>query len=345
MYFLHYNTTRQGISNRLVFGWSAPRCGSHKVRMMSNGKKKIAVIGAGNVGATCAFVLAQKKLGDIVLLDIFEGFAKGKALDMSQGGQILNYDGSITGTSDYADIAGADVVVVTSGFPRQPGMSREDLIGKNADIVSQVGAGIREYAPDSVIVMVTNPLDLMTYHMQKVTGFPHHRVVGQAGILDSARMTHFVAQEIGCSNEDVQAMVLGGHGDTMVPLPRYTTVGGISITQLLDSDTIDAISARTAGGGGEIVKLLERGSAFYAPGSAAAIMAEAVVKDRKRLLPCSAYLTGQYGLDDIYIGVPVTLGKNGVEGIIELELENSELESLQGSANFYKEQLVELLGY
>ncbi|HHZ74940.1 MAG TPA: malate dehydrogenase [Candidatus Poseidoniales archaeon] len=301
---------------------------------MSIGKAKIAVIGAGNVGATCAFVLAQKKLGDIVLLDIFEGFAKGKALDMSQGGQILNYDGSLTGTSDYADIAGADVV-----------MSREDLIGKNADIISQVGTGIREHAPDSVIVMVTNPLDLMTYHMQKVTGFPHHRVVGQAGILDSARMTHFVAQEIGCSNEDVQAMVLGGHGDTMVPLPRYTTVGGISITQLLDKDTIDAISARTASGGGEIVKLLERGSAFYAPGSAAAIMAEAIVKDRKRLLPCSAYLTGQYGLDDIYIGVPVTLGRNGVEGILELELEKSELDSLQGSANFYKEQLGELLGY
>tara|TARA_B100001750_G_scaffold25849_1_gene17200 strand:+ start:972 stop:1910 length:939 start_codon:yes stop_codon:yes gene_type:complete len=312
---------------------------------MASGNAKITVIGAGNVGATCAFVLAQKKLGEIVLLDIFEGFAKGKALDMSQGGQILNYDGKITGTSDYADIAGSDVVVVTSGFPRQPGMSREDLIGKNADIITEVGSGIKEYAPDSVIVMVTNPLDLMTYHMQKVTGFPYHRVVGQAGILDSARMTHFIAQEIGCSNEDVQAMVLGGHGDTMVPLPRYTTVGGIPITQLLDQDTIDAISKRTAGGGGEIVKLLERGSAFYAPGSAAAIMAESVVKDRKRLLPCSAHLSGQYGLDDIYIGVPVILGKNGIEKIIELELEDSERESLQGSAMFYKEQLNNLLGY
>ncbi len=312
---------------------------------MVDGKAKIAVIGAGNVGATCAFVLAQKKLGDIVLLDIFEGFAKGKALDMSQGGQILNYDGSITGTADYADIAGADVVVVTSGFPRQPGMSREDLIGKNADIVSQVGAGIREYAPDSVIVMVTNPLDLMTYHMREVTGFPHNRVVGQAGILDSARMTHFVAQEIGCSNEDVQAMVLGGHGDTMVPLPRYTTVGGISITQLLDEETIAAISQRTASGGGEIVKLLERGSAFYAPGSAAAIMAESIVMDRKRLLPCSAHLTGQYGLENIYIGVPVILGRDGVESIIELELTEEELGSLQGSANFYKDQLTDLLGY
>jgi malate dehydrogenase len=193
--------------------------------------------------------------------------------------------------------------------------------------------------------MVTNPLDLMTYHMQKVTGFPANRVVGQAGILDSARMTHFVAQELGCANEDVSAMVLGGHGDTMVPLPRYTTVGGIPITQLLDDATIEAISKRTAGGGGEIVKLLEKGSAFYAPGSAAAIMAEAIVLDRKRLLPCSAYLTGQYGMDDIYIGVPVVLGAGGVESILELELEDAELESLQGSGTFYKEQLTELLGY
>ena len=219
---------------------------------MSRGARKVAVIGAGNVGATCAFVLAQRNVGQIVMLDIYEGFAKGKALDMSQGGQVLNYDGKISGTKDYSDIAGADVVVVTSGFPRMPGMSREDLVGKNADIISEVGAGIRDHAPDSVIVMVTNPLDLMTYHMQRVTGFPPERVVGQAGILDSARMTHFIAEELGVSNEDVQAMVLGGHGDTMVPLPRYTTVSGIPITQLMDGETIDAICKRTAGGGGEI---------------------------------------------------------------------------------------------
>jgi malate dehydrogenase len=246
---------------------------------------------------------------------------------------------------DYADIAGADVVVVTSGFPRQPGMSREDLIGKNADIISQVGAGIRDHAPDAIIVMVTNPLDLMTYHMRAVTGFPAERVVGQAGILDSARMTHFIAQEVGCSNEDVQAMVLGGHGDTMVPLPRYTTVGGIPITQIMDADTIDAICERTASGGGEIVKLLERGSAFYAPGAAAAIMAESILNDRKRMLPCSAYLSGQYGLEDVYIGVPVILGRNGVESIVELELEDSELSSLQKSAAFYKTQLSDILNY
>lgn len=313
--------------------------------IMTDGARKVTVIGAGNVGATCAFVLAERNVGDIVLLDIYEGFAKGKALDMSQGGRVLNYDGRITGTKDYSDIAESDVVVVTSGFPRQPGMSREDLIGKNADIVSQVGAGIRENAPEAVIVMVTNPLDLMTYHMQRITGFPHKRVIGQAGILDSARMTHFISQAVGCSNEDVQAMVLGGHGDTMVPLPRYTTVNGIPVTQLLSEDEVKAICERTASGGGEIVKLLEKGSAFYAPGSAAAIMAEAILDDRKRVLPCSTYLSGQYGMDDIYIGVPVVLGKDGVERVIELELEPTELESLQGSGAFYREQLGSIMGY
>ena len=194
---------------------------------MANGRRKIAVIGAGNVGATCAFVLAQMKIADIVLLDIYEGFAKGKALDMSQNSNILNYNGTITGTADYEDIANSEVIVVTSGFPRQPGMSREDLIGKNADIVKQVGTGIREHAPDAVIIMITNPLDLMTYHMQQVTGFPTERVIGQAGVLDSARMAHFIALELGCAEEDVSPMVLGGHGDTMVPVMKYTTVGGV----------------------------------------------------------------------------------------------------------------------
>ena len=315
------------------------------VAKMANGRRKIAVIGAGNVGATCAFVLAQMKIADIVLLDIFEGFAKGKALDMSQNSNVLNYDGTITGTADYADIAGSDVIVVTSGFPRKPGMTREDLIGKNAEIVQQVGTGIKGHAPDATIIMVTNPLDLMTYHMQKVTGFPTNRVIGQAGVLDSARMAHFIALELNCAEEDVSPMVLGGHGDTMVPLPRYTTVGGIPITQLMSEDRIEAISARTAGGGGEIVKLLERGSAFYAPGSAAAIMAEAVLNDRRRVIPASCYLTGQYGLEDVYIGVPCILGANGVETIFELDLSDAELESLQGSANFYKGQLKDILGY
>ena len=315
------------------------------VAKMANGRRKIAVIGAGNVGATCAFVLAQMKIADIVLLAFFEGFAKGKALDMSQNSNVLNYDGTITGTADYADIAGSDVIVVTSGFPRKPGMTREDLIGKNAEIVQQVGTGIKGHAPDAIIIMVTNPLDLMTYHMQKVTGFPTNRVIGQAGVLDSARMAHFIALELNCAEEDVSPMVLGGHGDTMVPLPRYTTVGGIPITQLMSEDRIEAISARTAGGGGEIVKLLERGSAFYAPGSAAAIMAEAVLNDRRRVIPASCHLTGQYGLEDVYIGVPCILGANGVETIFELDLSDAELESLQGSANFYKGQLKDILGY
>jgi len=313
--------------------------------ILATGRRKIAVIGAGNVGSTCAFVLAQMKIADIVLLDIFEGFAKGKALDMSQNSNILNYDGTITGTADYADIAGSEVIVVTSGFPRKPGMTREDLIGKNAEIVSQVGQGIKEHAPDSIIIMVTNPLDLMTYHMQKVTGFPTHRVIGQAGVLDSARMAHFIALELNCAEEDVSPMVLGGHGDTMVPLPRYTTVGGIPITQLMSEERIQAISERTAGGGGEIVKLLGNGSAFYAPGSAAAIMAESVLNDRRRVIPASCYLTGEYGLDDIYIGVPCILGANGVEKIFDLELSDNELESLQGSANFYKGQLKDILNY
>ena len=312
---------------------------------MVSGRRKIAVIGAGNVGATCAFVLAQMKVADIVLLDIFEGFAKGKALDMSQNSNVLNYNGTITGTADYIDIAGSDVVVVTSGFPRKPGMTREDLIGKNAEIISQVGAGIRKHAPNSTVIVVTNPLDLMTYHMQKVTGFPTNRIIGQAGVLDSARMAHFIALELNCAEEDISPMVLGGHGDTMVPLPRYTTVGGIPITQLISEERIEAISARTAGGGGEIVKLLERGSAFYAPGSAAAIMAESVLNDRRRVIPASCYLEGQYGLEDVYIGVPCIIGANGVEEIFELELTDNELESLQGSANFYKGQLKDILGY
>ena len=325
--------------------WTENRWFKSSGETMVAGRRKIAVIGAGNVGATCAFVLAQMKVADIVLLDIYEGFAKGKALDMSQNANVLNYDGRITGTADYNDISGADVVVVTSGFPRQPGMTREDLIGKNADIVSQVGEGIKNHAPDSVVIVVTNPLDLMTYHMQKVTGFPSERVIGQAGVLDSARMAHFIALELGCAEEDVSPMVLGGHVDTMVPLPRYTTVGGIPITQLMSEDRIEAISKRTAGGGGEIVKLLERGSAFYAPGSAAAVMAESVLNDRKRLIPASCLMTGEYGLENVYIGVPCIIGASGVERIFELELTDEEMSSLQGSGNFYKGQLKDILGY
>ena len=261
---------------------------------MANGARKVAVIGAGNVGATCAFVLAERKVGEVVLLDIYEGFAKGKALDMSQGGGVLNYDGRVTGTKDYAGISDSDVVVVTSGFPRQPGMTREDLIEKNAEIISQVGEGIKRHAPNSIVVMVTNPLDLMTYHMQKVTGFEHCRVVGQAGILDSARMTHFIAQAVGCSNEDVQAMVLGGHGDTMVPLPRFTKVNGKMLNDLISegkisADKVESINQRTRDGGAEIVKYLEKGSAYYAPAASGVEMAISFLNDEKKFLPCAAH--------------------------------------------------------
>ena len=307
---------------------------------MASGRRKIAVIGAGNVGATCAFVLAQMKVADIVLLDIFEGFAKGKALDMSQNSNVLNYDGTITGTADYNDIAGSDVVVVTSGFPRKPGMSREDLIGKNAEIISQVGAGIRDHAPDSTVIMVTNPLDLMTYHMQKVTGFPTNRVIGQAGVLDSARLKYFLSKEFNVSINDISAFVLGGHGDTMVPLMRYSTVSGIPVPELIKmkwttKKNIDKIIQRTRDGGAEIVKLMNT-SAFYAPASSAIQMAESFLLDQKRLLPCAAYLNGEYGVKGLYVGVPVIIGKKGVEKIIELKLNNNEKKEFNHSVKAVK---------
>ena len=307
----------------------------------------VVIAGAGRVGLGLAEALIKEQKNDVVLLDIpaAEGMPAGKALDLFQASPIMGFDSKITGTTDWSDTAASDVIVVTSGFPRKPGMTREDLIGKNAEIVTQVGQGIKEHAPDSVIIMVTNPLDLMTYHMQKVTGFPSNRVIGQAGVLDSARMAHFIAIELNCAEEDVSPMVLGGHGDTMVPLPNYTTVGGIPITQLISEERIQEISARTASGGGEIVKLLGNGSAFYAPGSAAAVMAESVLNDRRRVIPASCYLTGQYGLEDIYIGVPCIIGANGVEKILELDLTENELASLQGSANFYKGQLKDILMY
>ena len=311
------------------------------VLSMATGRRKIAVIGAGNVGATCAFVLAQMKIADIVLLDIFEGFAKGKALDMSQNSNVLNYNGTITGTADYADIAGSDVIVVTSGFPRKPGMTREDLIGKNAEIVQQVGTGIKGHAPDATIIMVTNPLDLMTYHMQKVTGFPSHRVCGQAGVLDSARMTHFVADAVGCSEEDVQAMVLGGHGDTMVPMPRFTKVSGKPLLDLvkegkISQDRLEEINQRTRDGGAEIVKYLEKGSAFYAPAASGVQMAEAFLNDEKKLLPCAIQLNGEYGVSDVYAGVPVIIGKDGVEKIEQIDLDDKEKKEFMHSIDAVK---------
>lgn len=306
--------------------------------------KKISIIGAGHVGATCAFICAQKELGDVVLLDIIPDMPKGKGLDMAEAAPIQYYDSQTKGTNDYEDIADSDVVVVTAGLPRKPGMTREDLLEKNAEIIGEVTQNIKNYAPNSIIIMVTNPLDIMTYHAWKVSGFPDDRVLGQAGVLDSARFRCFVAQELNVSVEDTSAMVLGGHGDSMVPLARYTTVAGISVTELLPEDTIERIIERTRGAGGEIVGLLNNGSAFYAPGAAITQMIESIIKDKKRVLPCSVHLTGQYGIPDIYIGAPAVLGANGVEKILELNLTDSELEALKKSARTYREG-ISSLGY
>ncbi len=306
--------------------------------------KKIAVIGAGNVGATCAMYLAEANFADVVMLDIVDGVPQGKALDLTEAGPVRGYNAVVTGTTKYKDIKGADIVIMTAGFPRKPGMSREDLISKNAEIVGIAGKNIKKFAPKAFVIVVSNPLDLMTYHMQKVTGFPKNRVFGQAGVLDSIRMRSFIAMELGVAMSDTNAMVLGGHGDTMVPLPRYTTVAGVPITELLSKDRIKAISERTKGGGGEIVKLLKTGSAYYAPAAAATDMCKAVFNDEKKLLPASAYLTGQYGIKDIYIGAPVILGAKGVESILELKLTKAELKALQGSAATYK-KLLKVVGY
>jgi len=306
--------------------------------------KKIAVIGAGNVGASCAMYLAEANIADVVMVDIIEGVPQGKGLDLTQAGPVRGYNARVFGSNKFSDIKGADIVIMTAGLPRKPGMSREDLLNMNADIIASVGKNIKKYAPKSFVIMVSNPLDLMTFHMQKKTGFPKNRVFGQAGILDSTRFRTFIAMELNVAMTDIQAMVLGGHGDTMVPLPRYTTVAGIPIAELIPKDRIKAISERTRDGGGEIVKLLKTGSAYYAPGAAAVDMCRSVFNDEKKVLPASAYLTGEYGIKDIYIGVPVVLGAKGVERIIELKLTKAELAALQGSAGTYKEHL-KILGY
>ena len=306
--------------------------------------KKVAVIGAGNVGATCAMYLAEANIADIVLVDIAEGIPQGKGLDLTQAGPVRGYNAMVNGTNDFKDIEGANIIIVTAGMPRKTGMSREDLLSANADITKSVAENIKKYAPDSFVVMVANPLDLMTYHMQKITGFPTNRIFGQAGVLDSIRFRAFIAMELNIAMTDTQAMVLGGHGDTMVPIPRYTTVAGIPISELISAERIKAICERTAAGGGEIVKLLKTGSAYYAPAAASVDMCKAVFNDEKKLLPASAHLTGQYGIDDIYIGVPIVLGAGGVEKIIELKLEDDELKAMQGSAATYKKHLSEL-GY
>jgi len=293
---------------------------------------KLTVIGAGQVGATTALMLAQKELGDVVLIDIIEGMPQGKGLDIAEAGPVGRFDCHIKGTNDYAEMAGSDVVIMTAGLPRKPGMSRMDLLQANADIVAPVTEHIVTYAPNSVIVMVTNPLDVMTYVAFRVSGFGRERVMGMAGVLDSTRFRYFVADALGVSVEDIQAMVLGGHGDSMVPLPRYTTVSGIPITQLFSKEKVDQLVDRTRKGGTEIVNLLKTGSAYYAPGASVVQMVEAIVKDKRRLLAASAYLQGEYGLNDVYVGVPVILGRKGVEKIVEIELTDDEKAALKKSA-------------
>ncbi len=310
-------------------------------------RKKISIIGAGNVGATCAHWAASKALGDIVLLDIVEGMPQGKALDLYEASPIEGFDARIVGTNDYADTADSDVVIITSGLPRKPGMSRDDLLAANTKIVADVAAKVAAGSPDAVLIVVSNPLDAMVYVAWKVSGFPTHRVVGQAGILDTARFRAFLAEAIGCSVADIQAMLLGGHGDDMVPLPRYATVSGIPVTQLLPKEAIDAIVARTRTGGGEIVGLLKSGSAYYAPAAAAVQMAEAVLRDHKRILPCAAYCQREYNVGGYFVGVPVLLGADGVEKVVELELTAEEWAAFNGSVQHVKElvgQVERLLG-
>lgn len=297
------------------------------------GRPKLAVIGAGMVGSSVALKLAQRELGDIALLDVVEFIAEGKALDIAQSSPLEGFDISLIGkTNDDAAIEGADVVVITAGVARKPGMTRMDLLMTNAKIVEGIAQRVKRLAPDAIVLVVTNPLDVMTYIAWKVTGFPPKRVIGQAGVLDSIRMRYFVAQELGVSVKDVHAMVLGSHGDQMVPLPRYTTVAGIPITELLSPEAIERINRRTKEGGTEIVRLLKTGSAYYAPGAAVAEMIEAIVRDKKRVLPASTLLQGEYGLKDVFIGVPIVLGKNGVERIVELKLTEEELRALHRSA-------------
>jgi malate dehydrogenase len=287
-------------------------------------RKKIALIGAGQIGGTLALLSAQKQLGDVVLFDIFAGTAKGKSLDLEQAGSVIGYDADLKGTDDYADIAGADVCIITAGFPRKPGMSRDDLVGKNLEVISQVAAGINRYAPNAFVICITNPLDVMVTALQKKSGLPASKVVGMAGVLDSARFTLFLARELNCSVEDITALVLGGHGDTMVPLLRYTSVGGIPVGNLIEPARLEEIVQRTRKGGGEIVGLLGNGSAFYAPAASAIAMAESYLLDKKRVLPACALLDGQYGVDGYYIGVPVKIGAAGIEQIYELELTDEE---------------------
>ena len=307
---------------------------------------KIGIIGAGQVGATAAISIMQKDLADsIVLVDVIEGLPQGKSLDMLESGPIVGSDVMIEGSNDLSDLKGSDIVIMTAGLPRKPGMSRTDLLKLNLDIVKPTSESVMEYAPDSILIIVTNPLDIMTYAAQKVSKIPPNRVFGMAGVLDAARYRTFLAMELNVSVEDVSAMLMGGHGDSMVPLPRYSTVSGIPVTEFLGQEKIEAIVDRTRNGGGEIVSLLKTGSAYYAPGSSIAQMVESVVRDKRRVLPACAHLTGEYGFNNIYAGVPVILGRNGVEKVLELELTDDEMtlfhksvEEISGTVKEIEEQ-------
>ena len=301
---------------------------------------KIVVVGAGNVGATAAQHIAKNELGrEVVLLDVADGIPQGKGLDLAESSPVERFDTLVTGTNDATALTGAHIVIVTAGIARRPGMSRDDLLTTNADIVGQVSEDIARYAPGSILILVTNPLDVMAHVAYKRSGFPPERVVGMAGILDTARYRYFLAKELDVSVEDVTAFVLGGHGDAMVPLPRYTTVAGIPITELLEAATIDRIVQRTRDGGAEIVGHLKTGSAFYAPASAVTEMVKSIVRDKKRILPCAAWLTGQYGIHDLFVGVPVKLGASGVERIIEIGLTPDEASALHASADGIRESV------
>ena len=306
-------------------------------------RKKVSIVGSGNVGATAAHWIASKELADVVLIDIMEGVPQGKALDLLQAMPVEKRDSAILGTNDYADTANSDIVIITAGIPRKPGMSRDDLLNTNYKIMRDVVSKVVKYSPDSILIIVSNPLDAMAQAAFKLSGFPRNRVIGMAGVLDSARFRTFIAQELDVSVENVTAFVLGGHGDTMVPLPRYSTVAGIPITELIEPARVAALVERTANGGAEIVKYLKTGSAYYAPSASAVEMVEAILKDKKKILPCAAYLEGEYGINGLYVGVPVKLGANGIEQIIEIKLTADEQAALNKSADSVKE-LVTVIG-
>jgi malate dehydrogenase len=304
-------------------------------------RRKIALIGGGQIGGTLAHLIGLKELGDVVLFDIVEGLPQGKSLDIAQAGPVAGYDARFRGTNSYADIAGADVVIVTAGVPRKPGMSRDDLLGINLKVMAAVGDGIKQHAPNAFVVCITNPLDAMVWALRQFTGLPHNKVIGMAGVLDSARFRHFIAEEVGVSVEDVSAFVLGGHGDTMVPMPRFSTIAGVPLPELvkmgwISQERLDKIIQRTRDGGAEIVGLLKTGSAYYAPATAAIAMAESYLKDKKRVLPVAAYVNGAYGIKDLYVGVPAVIGEKGVERIVELDLTQDERSQLAKSAGAVK---------